>query len=329
MVLARGTASMVMTVPRYRKFNTYLRETVGEKVHRVGLGGGFTCPNRDGTKGEDGCTFCNPASSEPLGYVEGTPIHEQLAAGTEYIRSRHGVEKFIAYFSDYTSTYADAGALAAMCREAIAFPGVVGLALSTRPDCLSEEMLDLLEALGRETMLWIDLGLQSAHDRSLERVNRHHSVAASREAIARLQARDVAVCAHVILGLPGETAADMMTTARLLAETKVDGVKIHNLHVVEGTALAEEYRRGDYSPLELEEYVDLAVRFLEQLPPEIIVQRITGEAPRRLTVAPAWSVNKLAVGNAIERELESRDTWQGRGLGASLQDVRAPLRPTT
>lgn len=316
-----------MRAPRYRKFNTYLRETVGEKVYRVGLGGGFTCPNRDGSKGESGCTFCNPESSEPLGYVAGTPIREQLASGTEYVRRRHGVEKFIAYFSDYTSTYADAGALAAMCREAIAFPGVVGLTLGTRPDCLSGAMLDLLEALAHETMLWIELGLQSAHDRSLERVNRRHTVAASRDAIVRLRARNVAVCAHVILGLPGETAADMMGTARFLAETEVDGVKIHNLHVVERTVLAEQYRNGAYTPLELDEYVDLVVRFLERLPPEVIVQRITGEAPRRLTVAPAWSVNKLAVGNAIERELEDRDTWQGKGLGATLRDVHAPLRP--
>jgi radical SAM protein (TIGR01212 family) len=133
----------------------------------------------------------------------------------------------------------------------------------------------------------------------------------------------------VILGLPGETVADMMATARFLAETKVDGVKIHNLHVVEDTALAAEYREGRYTPLELDEYVDLVVRFLERLPPEIIIQRITGEAPRRLTVAPAWSVNKLAVGNAIERELEDRGTWQGRGLGSSLQDVHAPPHSTT
>lgn len=317
-----------MTAPRYRKFNTYLREVVGEKVYRVGLGGGFTCPNRDGSKGEDGCTFCNPESSEPLGYVAGTPIREQLAAGTEYVRWRHGAQKYIAYFSDYTSTYAEVETLAALCREAIAFPGVVGLTLSTRPDCLSREILDLLEQLGSETMLWVELGLQSAHDRSLERINRHHTVAASRDAIARLQAREVAVCAHAILGLPGETAEDMIATVGFLAETRVDGVKIHNLHVVESTALAEEYRNGDYTPLELDEYVDLVVRFLERLPPQVIVQRITGEAPRRLTVAPAWSVNKLAVGNAIERELEHRDTWQGRGLGASLQDVHARLRAT-
>jgi radical SAM protein (TIGR01212 family) len=317
-----------MSLPRYRKYNTYLRETVGEKVYRVGLVGGFTCPNRDGSKGTDGCAFCNPASSEPLGYVDGASVREQLASGTAYIRWRHGAEKFIASFSAHTSTYADADTLGRICREAISFPGIVGLTLSTRPDCLSPEVLDLLEALGRETLLWVELGLQSAHDESLRRVNRRHTVAASRDAIARLRSRDLAVCGHVILGLPGETPADMMVTARFLAETGVDGVKIHNLHVVEGTALADRYRAGEYTPLELAEYADLVVRFLEQLPADVVVQRITGEAPRRLTVAPAWSVNKLAVVNAIERELERRDTWQGRGLGTPLADVSAP-RPRT
>jgi radical SAM protein (TIGR01212 family) len=317
---------MVVGGPRYRKFNTYLREVFGEKVYRVGLGGGFTCPNRDGSKGTGGCTFCNPASDEPLGYVKGMPIREQLSSGTDYIRRRHGVDRFIAYFSDYTSTHADVAELAEMCREAIAFPGVVGLTLGTRPDCLSHDVLDLLEKLDRETLLWVELGLQSAHDESLRRINRCHGAEDSRAAIARLRAAGLAVCGHVILGLPAETTADMLTTADFLAETRVDGVKIHNLHVVRGTVLAEQYRAGEYTPLKLEAYVDLTVRFLERLPPEMIVQRITGEAPRRLTVAPAWSVNKLAVMNAIERELEHRDTWQGRALGASLQDVRAPRR---
>jgi hypothetical protein len=322
-VAARG-GGIVVTAPRYRKFSTHLRRLFGEKVHRVGIGGGFTCPNRDGSLGSGGCTFCNPASSRPLGYVRGMPVREQLARGTEYVRRRHGAAKFIAYFSDYTCTYAEVAELRALCRAAIGFPGVVGLALGTRPDCLSPEILDLLETLSRDTMLWVELGVQSAHDRSLVRIRRHHTVGASRRAIAQLRSRMISVCAHVILGLPGETVEDMLGTARLLAETAVDGVKIHNLHVVKDTLLADQYRRGEYTPLELDEYVNAAVRFLEHLPPRIVVQRITGEAPRRLTVAPAWSVNKLAVGNAIERELELRDTWQGKGLGGTREVLCAP-----
>jgi radical SAM protein (TIGR01212 family) len=317
---------MVVAAPRYRKLNTFLRDTFGEKVYRIGLCGEFTCPNRDGTKGTQGCIFCNPASSEPLGYVPGMPLSEQLAYGTEYIRRRHEVNKFIAFFSNYTTTYADATALGALYRQALAYPGVVALALGTRPDCLSREILDVLETLARDAFVWVELGIQSAHAKSMRLINRCHTVEDSERAIAQLRARGISVAGHVILGLPGESLADMLGTARFLAQTGVHGVKIHNLHVVEHTALAEMYRAGEYRALELAEYVDLAVRFLEQLPPNVVVQRISGEAPRRLTVAPAWSVNKLAVVNAVDSELVRRDTWQGKGLGCSLKELQAPVR---
>jgi len=315
---------MVEAAWRYRKLNTFLRGVFGEKVYRVSLWGGFSCPNRDGTQGEGGCIFCNPESSKPLGYVPGMPLARQLSEGVEYIRSRHGARKFIAFFSDYTTTYASATELEALYREALAQPGVVGLALSTRPDCLSVATLDLLQSIARETFLWVELGVQSAHDRSLEVVHRCHDVEQTRRAIAELRGRDIAVSGHVILGLPGESAEEMLATADFLAETGVHGVKIHNLHVVEQTVLAGMYHRGEYTPLELDEYVDLAVRFLERLPSPVVIQRFTGEAPRRLTVAPKWSVNKLAVMNAIERELERRNTWQGRCARGLLEDLRTP-----
>jgi radical SAM protein (TIGR01212 family) len=319
--------------PRYRKFNTYLRRRFGERVYRVGLCGDFTCPNRDGSKATGGCLFCNPASSEPLGHRPGTPLGEQLTAGTRYIQWRHEAHKFIAYFMDYTTTHTDASRLADMYREALSYPGVIGLAVSTRPDCLPAAVLDLLESVARETFLWVELGVQSAHERSLQAMNRCHTVADSRRAIATLHQRNIPVSAHVILGLPDETPADMLATARFLDETGVDGVKIHNLHVVVDTPLARLYEEGTYRPLELTEYLDLVISFLEQLPPHIVVQRLSGEAPRRLTVAPAWSVNKLAVVNAIERELEQRDSWQGKGLGTPLaaddDETDAPRRPPT
>jgi radical SAM protein (TIGR01212 family) len=311
--------------PRYRKLNTWLRETFGRKVYRVGLCGDFACPNRDGTLGVGGCIFCNPASSEPLGYGPGMPVREQLEKGTQYVRGRHGADRFIAFFSDYTTTYADVERLGAMVREAIAWPGMVGLAVSTRPDCLPPEVLDLLEAVSRETFLWVELGIQSAHDESLELLRRCHAVEDSRRAVAELRARNIVVSGHVILGLPGESADDMMATARFLADCGVQGAKIHNLHVVKETELAEMYRRGEVACLELDEYVDLAVRFLEQLPPSVVIQRVSGEAPRRLTVAPEWSINKLAVVNAVGRELVRRDTWQGKGLGYPAAAVSEPL----
>jgi radical SAM protein (TIGR01212 family) len=312
-------------VPRYRKFNTFLRETFGRKVYKVGLRGGFSCPNRDGSKGLGGCIFCNQDSSEPLGYVAGMPLERQLAEGCEYIRERHGVDAFIAYFSDYSTTYASVRELEHLYREALSFPGVVGLALSTRPDCLSARTLDLLGRLARHTFLWVELGVQSADDRSLVQINRCHTVEDSRRAIGELRARGISVSAHVILGLPGESTADMLRTADFLRETGVEGVKIHNLHVIENTRLAEMYRSGEYESMELEEYAALAVAFLERLPPRVVVQRLSGEAPRRFTVAPAWSVNKLAVFNAAERELERRDTWQGRACGSSRDELVQPV----
>jgi radical SAM protein (TIGR01212 family) len=316
---------MVSPGERYRKLNTVLRNAFGEKVYRIGLCGGFTCPNRDGSKGRGGCAYCNPASSQPINYEPWMPLSRQLSEGVEYIRWRHGARKFIAFFEDYTTTYSDPGSLEAMYREALSFPGVVGLALSTRPDCLSDGILGLLERIAGETFLWVEVGVQSAHDRTLDRVNRCHTVEESRQAIARLHERDIAVSAHVILGLPGESETDMMETARFLTESEVHGVKIHNLHVVEHTALADMVRRGEYEPPALAEYVDLTVRFLERLPPTVVIQRMTGEAPRRLTVAPQWSVNKLAVHRAIEEELENRNTWQGRELGAPIEELRTPV----
>jgi radical SAM protein (TIGR01212 family) len=313
---------MVVGGQRYRKVNSFLKDAFGEKVYRIGLRGGFSCPNRDSSKGEGGCIFCNPASSEPLGYSPGMPLSDQLAWGVRYIRQRHEVDKFIAFFSDYSATYAGVDKLEALYSEAIAYPGVVGLAVGTRPDCLSQEVLDLLQEVAGKTFLWVELGVQSASDRSLRLLNRGHTIGDARHAIAALRERRIAVSVHVILGLPGEVEADMLATARFLGEAGVNGVKIHNLHVVEGTPLARMYRRGECLVMGLSEYAELAVRFLEHLPPRIIIQRISGEAPRRLTVAPAWSVNKLAVMNAVQAELEKRDTWQGKELGHSMDELQ-------
>jgi radical SAM protein (TIGR01212 family) len=319
-----GVPEMVEGAQRYRKVNGFLRETFGEKVYRVGLRGGFTCPNRDGAKGEGGCLFCNPASSEPLGYEPGMAMSRQLAEGVEYIRERHEADRFIAFLSDYTATYGEVGRLEELYRGALDHPDVVGLALGTRPDCLPPEVLDLLEKIARETFLWVELGIQSANEDSLAMLQRRHSVDDSRNAIAALRERGIAVSAHVILGLPGESREEMLATARFLGENRVHAAKIHNLHIVKNTPLATIYREGGCRLLDLDEYAELAVSFLEHLPSSIVIQRVSGEAPRRLTVAPSWSVNKLAVLNAVQRELERRDTWQGRALGCTLEELQQP-----
>lgn len=311
-----------MEKTRYRKFNTFLRDIFGEKVYKISLYGSFTCPNRDGSKGTGGCIFCNPASSRPLNYIEGMSVKKQLETGADYIRKRHKTEKFIAYFMDYSTTYGDIEKLSTLYREAINFPGVVGLSLCTRPDCLSGEVLDLLEEISGSTYLWVELGIQTSNPETLMMINRCHTVEESEQAILELKKRNIAVSGHVVLGLPGEEIKDMIDTACFLAKTGVNGAKIQNLHVIEDTVLADMYRQGKIHVMELEEYVNQTIRFLEHLPPSMIIQRITGEAPRHLTVAPDWSVNKLAVINAIIRELEKRNTWQGKAIGSKLEDLK-------
>lgn len=314
-----------MVLPRYRKLNPLLKEAFGCKTHRVGLWGGFTCPNRDGRLGSKGCIFCDPRSSEPLNHEDGMDLREQLRRGLAYIRRRHGAKAFIPYLQDFTATYGRADELEPLYRKALDHEGVVGLALGTRPDCLEEDVLDLLERLARETFLWVELGLQVADDSILEAIGRGHDTASFCRAVEALKERHIALSAHVILGLPGSDFSSDLATARCLAETGVHGVKIHNLHVVRATPLEEEWQRGRFTPLDLPAYVERVLSFLEQLPPSMIVQRVTGEAPRRLTVAPSWSVNKLGVMNAIHRALEEEDRWQGKALGASREDLNAPI----
>lgn len=297
---------------RYRDLNTYLRQTFGEKVYKVGLVGGFTCPNRDGTLGTGGCTFCNPGSSLPLNCAPGAGIGRQLEDGTRYIRRRHGAGAFLAYFQDCTTTHASPETLGDMYREALAFPGVVGLCLCTRPDSLSAPVLDLLEALSARNFLWVELGVQSGSDRTLSAMNRGHTAADTTRAFGELHRRGIRSAAHVILGYPGETREEALSTVELVNLSGTAGVKIQNLHVVRDTPLEKSLLAGEFTPLSLDGYASLAVDFLERLRPDAVVMRLTGEAPAHLTVAPAWSINKLAVLNRVRRELELRNTFQGR-----------------
>jgi len=300
---------------RYRDLNGYLRETFGEKVYKVGLVGGFTCPNRDGALGTGGCSFCNPDSSRPLNHRPGMGITGQLEAGTAYIRTRHGAGSFLAYFQDCTTTYGPPGTLEALYREALAFPGIVGLCLCTRPDSLCRPVLDLLEELSTEHFLWVELGLQSGSDETLGRMNRRHTAAATLRAFRELHRRGIRTAAHVILGYPGETWEQAMGTTELVNETWTAGVKIQNLHVVRDTPLEKSFLAGEFTPFPIGEYASLAVDFMERLNPETVILRLTGEAPAHLTVAPAWSVNKMAVLGAVRTELARRDTFQGRLFG--------------
>jgi radical SAM protein (TIGR01212 family) len=306
---------------RYYSLNSYFRNTFGEKVYKVSIAGGFTCPTRDGTKGTAGCAFCNPAGSEPRHYKPGMSVTEQLELATNYVRERHETNHFLAYFQDYTTTYKDAKSLEKLYRQALDFPGIRGLALCTRPDCLDEDVLDLLEDISRETFVWVELGVQSGCDLTLVRMNRGHTVYDSEKAFEKLHTRNVRTAAHVILGYPGETAEEAMTTASLVNRSGTAGVKLQNLHVVKNTLLADQYSRGEFTLMERNEYAELAADFLERIRPDIVVQRVTGEAPPRMLVAPHWAINKLAVMNRVRRELMYRDSWQGKHLGYAMEEI--------
>ncbi len=289
---------------RYNSINAELKRRFGCKVFKVALESGCSCPNRDGAFGTSGCVFCHTDS-----YVV---MEHSLAGGIEYVRKRHGAAKFISYFQSGTNTYGPVERLMPMFKKAIDHPDVVGLSIGTRPDCLENGHVEMLGELSKETMLWLEMGLQSANDETLKRIKRGHTVKDFLDAALILKKEKISVVAHVILGLPGESPLDMANTARLLNRAGVDGVKIHNLHVLKGTLLEKWYNDGRFEVLDLTTYAGRVADFLELLDPDILIHRVNGHAPRDLTVAPEWSVNKLAIFNAVERELKTRNTYQGK-----------------
>ncbi len=313
-----------MTEPAFHRLSAWLKGRFGERVYKVSLRGGFTCPNRDGTRGEDGCTFCNGDALEPVGYEEHQSILEQLIRGMDYIRQRHGARKFIAYFQDYSATYAPVDQLRALYAPVLEHHAVVGLAAGTRPDCVPESVLRLFAEFAQERPLevWLELGLQLADDGVLADLGRGHTVRDFVNAVKACHAHGLRVCAHVIVGLPDVPSALERDTADLLADLGVWGVKIHAFHVVAGTALAQEYEAGHLTVLDRDAYVDRVVDLLERLPPETVVHRVTGEAPKRVTLAPTWTTNKMAVYDAVVAGLERRRTWQGRLRGAPFSAWR-------
>jgi radical SAM protein (TIGR01212 family) len=297
---------------RFNSFNRALREVFNTRVYKIGLRLDFTCPNRDGRVAVGGCIYCNNASHTPRDYRPRVSVTAQLEKGALAIERRHKAENFIAYFQSYTNTYDRTAKLEKLYREALDFPGVVGLAIATRPDCLPDDTLDLIRDLSKQTYLWLELGLESMYDRTLAWVNRGHDLKDYIDAVERAKARDLRICTHLILGFPGETRDNILATPGLLNRLGIDGLKLHNLHVIQNTPLENLYRLGQVPLFAREEYVDLVIDFLELLDPKIIIHRLSGETYRAITVAPGWSVDKIGVHNAIFKAFEDRDTWQGR-----------------
>jgi radical SAM protein (TIGR01212 family) len=301
------------TGARYFGYGRHLARRFGGRVQKVSIDAHFTCPNVDGTVATGGCTFCDNRSFSPSRRLPRQSITGQIDHGIRQLRRRYPrVTGFLAYFQPATNTYAPVDRLREVYEQALAHPEVVGLAIGTRPDCVPDDVLDLLQEFGQRTYLSVEFGLQTIHDRTLDWMNRGHHYDAYLDALARSRDRGFEICAHVMLGLPGETHACMLATAREVAASGIDAVKIHNLYAVKNTPLALQVAGGEVSLMERDAYIATLVDFLELLPPTMVVERVSGDAPPDYFVGPAWCLDKPAVRLALEAELARRDSWQGK-----------------
>ncbi|HEY9718750.1 MAG TPA: TIGR01212 family radical SAM protein [Trichormus sp.] len=298
------------TLP-YNSFNSYLRQTFGTRVARVPIDAGFTCPNRDGKRAFGGCTFCDERGSGAPTIDARYDVKQQLETGISRARHRFKAKKFLAYFQAFTNTYAPEAVLKSLYDVALEYPDVVGICIGTRPDCLDDNILDLLSEYNRKTFIWLEIGLQSAFDRTLDLINRGHTAAEFFDAVERASRRDLRLATHLMFGLPGETQAEMMETVRLVASTKVIGVKIHQLCIYKGTPMEQDYRAGTLPVLDEDVYVNLAADALELLSPDQIVMRLVAEGSEDEIIAPQWCFGKERVMKKIEAELARRGTRQG------------------
>jgi radical SAM protein (TIGR01212 family) len=297
---------------RYHSYNTYLKKKYGERVQKVTVDAGFTCPNRDGTVASGGCIYCNNESFNP-GYNDPTKsVRQQIDEGTEFLRRRYNVDKFMVYFQPYSNTYASLDTLKQLYEDALSASGIIGLTIGTRPDCIDEEKLDYLESLAKTCDITIEYGLESIYDDSLKKINRGHDYQCYLDAIEMTKNRGINICTHIILGFPWENREQWMYEAEVLSEIAFDFLKIHQLHIVKNTVLERNHIRNPYRLFTLTEYVDTVVSFLEKLNPEIIIQRLAGEAPKKVLVAPKWGKRNSEVITFITNELEKRNTWQGK-----------------
>jgi len=296
----------------YFSYRDYLKQLFPFRVYKIGLDAGFTCPNRDGSVAYGGCVYCENRSFSPNSKDAKRSVSEQIVSGMEFYRRHFKAEKFIAYFQAYTNTYGPISLLDNLYKEALTFPDVVGLSIGTRPDCLPDEIIDLLSCYSKKTHLWVEIGLQSMHEDTLKWMNRGHSFDQFVDAITRVKLKGLRVCVHVILGFPGETHEMMMQTADILAGLNIDGLKIHHLYVAENTMLEKMYEKGGMNLLSLDEYIQIVCDFLERIPPNVAIQRLTGELTGDYLIAPKWGASKMVILTAIENEFARRNSFQGK-----------------
>lgn len=301
----------------YCSLDYMLRERFGEKVYKVTLNGGMSCPNRDGTLGTRGCIFCSEGGSGDFAADVSLSVTEQIESQIALLSGKRPIQKYIAYFQAYTNTYAPVEYLRKIFKEAMSHPRIVALSVGTRPDCLGEEVLDLLEELNRIKPVWIELGLQTIHEKTAQYIRRGYRLSCFDQALENLRKRNIEVIVHTILGLPGESREEILETMRYLNKKDIQGIKLQLLHVLKGTDLAYDYLAGRFLVYEREEYLDLLIECLENLDPEIVIHRITGDGPKDLLIAPLWASRKREVLNLLHHQMKEQNSYQGKSLKVS------------
>lgn len=298
----------------YNEFGTYLRQQFGGKVQKITIDAGFTCPNRDGKVGRGGCTFCNNQTFNPAYCHRNRSVAEQMKEGISFFAHKYPEMKYLAYFQAYTNTYGSLDVLKLRYNEALSVDGCVGLVIGTRPDCMPDDLLDYLADLGKKTFVLVEYGIESTNDVTLKRINRGHDYACAVDAVVRTAARGIPVGAHIILGLPGEGREELMQQAAKLSELPLTTLKLHQLQLIHGTRMAEEYALApeEFSLFSVEDYIETVVDYVERLRPNMVLERFASQSPKELLIAPDWGLKNYELVEKIKRRMLERDTWQGK-----------------
>ena len=296
----------------YHSLDYMLRERFGEKVYKVTLNGGMSCPNRDGKLGTRGCIFCSAGGSGDFAADSSLSITEQIDSQISILSAKRPIHKYIAYFQAFTNTYAPVEYLEKIFTEALAHPGIAALSIGTRPDCLGKDVVTLLSRLNRQKPVWVELGLQTIHEKTAAYIRRGYPLSCFEDAVKRLRSEDIEVIVHTILGLPGESTQDILNTMEYLNHQDIQGIKLQLLHVLRGTDLASDYEKGLFCTYERDEYISLVISCLEHLRPDIVIHRITGDGPKDLLIAPLWASRKREVLNLLHHQMKENHNYQGR-----------------